>query len=361
MSQRWSKHGDAYRLEGQALRQFIGVLTGLGLALVIASGAASQAQQKPATGVTTSATASVADETRRARLAAVKTWGYQLRQIVPSEIAASPYDLMVVDYSNDRRFYMEWPLPPADVATMQKRPAGTPGDGRRIMLSYLSVGEAEDYRNYWQWEWLEKPANRPSWLGKENPEWEGNYPVKFWESGWQALMFGGPEKYLDSIIRAGFDGVYLDRVDVYGEWAKQNPKAEANMITFIERLSAYARRLNPEFMIIIQNGEELVRHAAVRKVIDGVAKESLFYGLNGPDVANPESEVGFSLGHLRTARKAGGLVLLVEYAKSDAARALITQRAKAEGLPLLLTHRDLGDGNQPEKPPGSPTSPRGNN
>jgi cysteinyl-tRNA synthetase, unknown class len=331
-------------------------LVTIGLAVSLAASAV-LAQRKQSAETTTSATASVAEDTRRARLAAVKTWGYQLRQITPTEIAASPYDLMVIDYSNDRRFYMEWPLPAADVATMQARPDGR----RRIMLSYLSVGEAEDYRNYWQWEWLETAANRPSWLGKENPEWEGNYPVKFWEPGWQSIMFGGPEKYLDSIIRAGFDGVYLDRVDVYGEWAKANPKAEADMIKFIERLSAYARRLNPEFMIIIQNGEELVRHASVRRVIDGVAKESLFYGLEGPDVPNPEPEIGFSLGHLRTARKAGGLVLLVEYAKSEAARADITKRASAEGLPLLLTHRDLGDSTQPEKPPGSPTSPRGNN
>jgi cysteinyl-tRNA synthetase, unknown class len=306
---------------------------------------------------TTSANASVSGEARRARLAGVTSWGYQLRQITPAEIAASPHDLVVVDYSNDRRFYMEWPLVAADVATMQARADGR----RRIMLSYLSVGEAEDYRNYWQWEWLEEAANRPSWLGKENPDWEGNYPVKFWEPGWQSIMFGGPEKYLDSIIRAGFDGVYLDRVDVYSEWVRANPKAEALMVQFIERLSAYARRFNPDFLIIIQNGEDLIRHAAVRRAIDGVAKESLYYGLKGPDIRNAEDEIAYSLGHLQMARKAGGLVLLVEYAKSDEARADITRRAAGDGFPLLLTHRDLGDANLPEKPPGSPTAPRGNN
>jgi cysteinyl-tRNA synthetase, unknown class len=340
------------------MQQLVRAILNACLVVGLAS-APSLAQRKTSNGAetTTSANASLSDEARRARLAAVKSWGYQLRQINPTEIAASPYDLVVVDYSNDRRFYMEWPLPPSDVATMQARADG----GRRIMLSYLSVGEAEDYRNYWQWEWMEEAANRPSWLGKENPEWEGNYPVRFWEPGWQSLMFGGPEKYLDSIIRAGFDGVYLDRVDVYGEWVKQNPKAEADMVKFIERLSTYARRLNPEFMIIIQNGEELVRHATVRKVIDGVAKESLYYGLKGPDVRNSEDEITHSLNHLRTARKSGGLVLLVEYAKSEAARAEIANRAAVEGIPLLLTHRDLGDANVPEKPPGSATSPRGNN
>ncbi len=330
----------------------------MGLVVAFASTNA-VAQRKPSTNnpAAIATTAPAAEEARRARLAAVKSWDYQLRHITPTEIAASPFDLMVIDYSNDRRYFMEWPLLAAEVAIMKRRPDGR----RRIMLSYLSVGEAEDYRNYWQWEWLEKPGSRPSWLGKENPQWEGNYPVKFWEPGWQSIMFGGPEKVLDSIIRAGFDGVYLDRVDVYSDWAKQNPKAEADMITFIERLSAYARRLNPEFMVIMQNAEELVQHAAVRKVIDGVAKESLFYGLNGPEVLNPESEIAHSLEQMRAARKAGGLLLLVEYAQSDAARTDITKRANAEGLPLLLTRLDLGDGNQPEKPPGSPTAPRGNN
>jgi cysteinyl-tRNA synthetase, unknown class len=301
---------------------------------------------------------SPATDARRAQLANVKTWGYQLRQIVPAEIAASPYDLMVIDYSNDRRFFMEWPLPASDVAVMRKRPDG----GRRIMLSYMSVGEAEDYRNYWQWEWLEEKANRPSWLGDENPQWEGNYPVKFWDPGWQAMMFGGPEKYLDSIIRAGFDGVYLDRVDVFAEWAGKYPKAEAEMVKFIERLTAYARRLNPDFLIVIQNGEELVRFPAVRNIIDGVAKESAFYGQEGgPEKRNGDADIAGTLAHLRTARKAGNLVLLVEYANTADAISDIRTLAGAEGFPLLITRRDLGDAGEPQKPPGSATSPRGNN
>jgi cysteinyl-tRNA synthetase, unknown class len=348
------------------LRQVVQILVGLAVALVVASTTAAVAKRKaklPAAAAATAAaavpatTADAGRTARSARLAAVKSWGYQLRQITPAEIAASPEDLVVIDYSNDRRYYMEWPLPAADIATMQTRPDGQ----RRVVLSYLSIGEAEDYRNYWQWEWMEDPANRPSWLGKENPDWEGNYPVRFWQPGWQSIIYGGPEKYLDSIIRAGFDGVYLDRVDVFSEWTTENPKAEAEMVKFLDGLAAYARRIKPDFLIIIQNGEELVRHATVRRIIDGVAKESLFYGLKGPDSRNPDDDIRSSLDYLRIARNAGGLILLVEYAKSVAARSEITRLAAAEGFPLLQTHRDLGDANHAEKPPGSPTSPRGNN
>jgi len=51
----------------------------------------------------------------------------------------------------------------------------------------------------------------PSWLDKENPDWPGNYKVRFWDSGWQAIIF----QYLDKILAQGFDGVYLDLVDAY--------------------------------------------------------------------------------------------------------------------------------------------------
>ena len=46
------------------------------------------------------------------------------------------------------------------------------------MLSYLSIGEVEDYRFYWQDGW---GVGNPSFVGEENPNWAGNYKVKYWE------------------------------------------------------------------------------------------------------------------------------------------------------------------------------------
>ncbi len=76
------------------------------------------------------------------------------------------------------------------------------------MIAYLSIGEAETYRPYWNKAWKKEP---PPWLGKENREWRGNYGVKFWEPGWQAIIFD----YADRIVAAGFDGIYLDKVDEF--------------------------------------------------------------------------------------------------------------------------------------------------
>jgi cysteinyl-tRNA synthetase len=84
--------------------------------------------------------------------------------------------------------------------------------GSRLVISYMSIGEAEDYRYYWQEDWYSDP---PAWLDEENEEWEGNYKVKYWEQEWQEIIFGNSDSYLDRIVSAGFNGVYLDIIEAF--------------------------------------------------------------------------------------------------------------------------------------------------
>jgi cysteinyl-tRNA synthetase len=53
------------------------------------------------------------------------------------------------------------------------------------------------------------------WLDKENPEWAGNYKVKYWAEEWQRIITGNRDSYLRNITDVGFDGVYLDIIDAY--------------------------------------------------------------------------------------------------------------------------------------------------
>ena len=65
------------------------------------------------------------------------------------------------------------------------------GKAGRKVIAYLSIGEAEDYRPYWRKEWGRKgklTAAAPGWLGAENPDWKGNYRVRYWHPEWQRLM-----------------------------------------------------------------------------------------------------------------------------------------------------------------------------
>src|SRR3982074_2343304 len=206
-------------------------------------------------------------------LAAAKSWGYQLQKLDPNTLAAPPYDMLVIDYSRDGKAALAWA--PEQVDRIRIKPDG----GRRIALAYLSIGEAETYRYYWKWYWgWFFGVFAPRWLGSENPEWPGNYGVRYWQEGWQKIIFGGEDGYLERIVKAGFDGVYLDRVDEYVDMAMEKRNARALMIAFVKALATRARALKPGFLIVPQNAEALLTDASYRAVIDGLGKEDLLFG-----------------------------------------------------------------------------------
>lgn len=118
------------------------------------------------------------------------------------QLSQTTYDLLIIDA------FVEQHLTRAQVESLQRKPNGA----RRLVVAYLSIGEAEVYRDYFEGEWI---ANPPAWLAAENPQWRGNYKVRFWDPEWQAILFGSPGASLDRIIAAGFDGVYLDIVDAF--------------------------------------------------------------------------------------------------------------------------------------------------
>lgn len=131
------------------------------------------------------------------------------RQNFLNALAATNFDLFIIDL-----FFDETPLTAQEVDSLRTKANG----GQRLLICYMSIGEAEDYRYYWQPGWA--PGN-PAWLDIENPDWPGNYKVHYWDSAWQAVIFGDTDAYLDRIIDAGFDGVYLDIIDAYEYFEQQ--------------------------------------------------------------------------------------------------------------------------------------------
>jgi cysteinyl-tRNA synthetase, unknown class len=132
----------------------------------------------------------------------INPWQFDTKDSFLAALVTTTYDALIVDLDVE-----DESLTAADVELLKTKANG----GARLVLCYLSIGEAEDYRSYWDPTWT---ANPPEWLLVENPNWAGNYPVQFWHPDWQAIVFA----MMDSVLAAGFDGVYLDRVDVYEEF-----------------------------------------------------------------------------------------------------------------------------------------------
>ena len=125
------------------------------------------------------------------------------RQDFFEAISQTNYDIIIMD-----SFFGDELLSSTEVTSLKTKAGG----GKRIVIAYMSIGEAEDYRYYWKEEWTSDP---PSWLAEENPEWRGNYKVRYWEQEWKSIIYGNDHAYLDRIVAAGFDGVYLDIIEAF--------------------------------------------------------------------------------------------------------------------------------------------------
>lgn len=274
---------------------------------------------------------------RHAASGKLASWAYQLANIDPRQIAALPVDLVVVDYAREGDEGTEFD--PADLVLMKQRTGG----GTKKVIAYMSIGEAEDYRFYWQQAWG-SAGGRPAWLDELNPDWEGNYKVRFWDPDWKSIILGRPGAYLDRIIAAGFDGVYLDIIDAFEYWRDEKaerPDADREMIEFVKEIAAYARKRRPDFLVVPQNGEALLEDAGYRAVISAQAKEDLLFGLDGDGRANKKQEVAECLQCIVPAAAAGLPILVVEYLDDAKKRERARNMLAGHGFVGYFAPRDL--------------------
>lgn len=254
----------------------------------------------------------------------VSSWVYQLqpsqsqsREDFIRDIAGTGFNLAVIDYSYDGTSDEEFTSEEID----EIRSLG------KLALCYISIGAAEDYRWYWNPSWNTNP---PDWLGPENPEWPGNYLVRYWDPGWKAIVF----QYLGKIAAQGFDGFYLDRVDSYEDFQDSLPWARDSMKALVKAISDSF----PGFLIVAQNASDLLQDPSYLSVVDGTGNEDVYYMDDDPQ---DPSETEHVLSNLRVAKAGGKLVLIVDYCREPDHIKDLYQRARAEGFVPYSTVRDL--------------------
>ena len=125
------------------------------------------------------------------------------KQDMISAIAATNYDVVLIDL-----FFEGKELTSADIQSLQTKKNGA----KRLLIAYVSIGSAENYRYYWQKEW---EKGNPSWIKKNYEGYPDEFWVEFWHPDWKNIIYGNNQSYIKKIIDAGFDGAYLDNVEAY--------------------------------------------------------------------------------------------------------------------------------------------------
>lgn len=262
-------------------------------------------------------------------LASVVRWGCQYQKIDLQAIAASPLDLVVIDPIVDTAAGRG--PNPEEMESLKRKPNGR----RRLVLAYLSVGAAEEYRPYWSPRWTDEAA--PEWLGSESLEWPRSYSVRYWHPEWHRIVLDAALRLVD----AGFDGIFLDRVDAYQDWRDIRPRAMQDMADLVAEIGEATRSRNFGFLLIGQNAEPLLASERYLDAIDGVSKESLLTGLRGQGVPNSTADIAWSLQYLRRARDAGLTIFGIEYVDDAPLVAAATSEYRRLGFVPFFGHRLL--------------------
>lgn len=140
---------------------------------------------------------------------------FKSRENYLSTLAATNFDLLLID-----PFVFEFSagtqLTAKEVASLKTKANG----GTRLVIAYMSIGEAEDFRHYWDPLWDDDP---PAWIEEENSNFPGDFKVQYWVKEWQDIIFGQKDSFLTLLLDADFDGTYLDLIDAFEFFEDSGP------------------------------------------------------------------------------------------------------------------------------------------
>lgn len=263
--------------------------------------------------------------------AEISSFVYQLTDYQDNkldQIAVSRFDLAVIDLTRDGHddyFTAE------EIAKVHK--------SGKLVLAYFEIGAIEDYRPEWK---LVPDDLKAGPVGG----WPKEHYVKFWDERWWPVV----QSRVDQALAAGFDGAYLDLVTAYEEIKITDIKREelaSRMVALIARLSRYAKGKRADFKVVPQNCPELYTwtpwgskpNETYLQAIDGIGLEDVFY-LPHDKPANAEW-CNRNRDNAVAIKKAGKLVLGVDYARTPAAIADAYAKQRALGFVPYVTVRNL--------------------
>jgi len=308
----------------------------------------------------------------------IRFWGYQIQGLdsdgAVDALAESRYDLLVLEPTRTDDGSLDFDT--AGMVSRLKATGAHDGVQAKLIIAYVDIGEAEDWRWYWDWSKEsqetqmspeeELPADWPDYIIARDPDgWVGNYPVAYWDSRWKDIIIYGRNQAttadrdytsaLDELLDDGFDGIYLDWVEGFeNETVIAAAQAEGldpaeEMVAFIAEIRDYARQRNPDFLVIQQNAAALIgEQPGLADHIDAIAQEGVWYdGVAGDDwddvegyFLNDQELTGEYLDFLSQYLDAGLPVFNCEYAlQEDAADAY--QLSLDESYVPYVTRRSL--------------------
>lgn len=135
-----------------------------------------------------------------------------------------------------------------------------------IWLSYVSVGEVQPHRKYFN----DMPRD---WFMGNNSEW-ASYIINQTSSGWPSFFV---DRITAPLWQRGFKGFFLDTLDSYQRAVTTDAERQAQQSGLVRTITALKTRF-PNAILIFNRGFEIM--SRVHQTANMVAFESLYSGWN---------------------------------------------------------------------------------
>jgi uncharacterized protein (TIGR01370 family) len=204
-----------------------------------------------------------------------------------------------------------------------------------IRLAYLSVGEADPRRDYWN------EVRGAPFLVEPDPSWPENVRVDVRDPTWQAVLL---DQEIPRLLALGFDGLMLDTIDTAPYLEAKDRVRFAGMQAALRDLLRTIHQRFPKAPLIANGTEALVDAAPF---VDGFVIEGVFATYDfGRRLyrETTQQERSWKLAQIDRARAvAPRPVFTIEYADvGDAALAAwATTQSEQHGFRPYVTVKDL--------------------
>jgi len=143
-------------------------------------------------------------------------------------------------------------------------------------------------------------------------------PLAFGDDAWYSAVVEADDSALNRILRLGFDGVYLDDIDVAMAASAGDATAPERMVDFIASIRQQVREFSPNFLVVVKDPQSLMGVQQLFSVISGAA----FHGaMFSGGYVRPQADLVPVLDMFNRLKAAGKAVLAVEFIQDDIQKA----------------------------------------
>lgn len=284
----------------------------------------------------------------------IKNYGllYQGTQYTQAELSKATHDLLIINpgkTADTSKNNSEVLWSKSEINAIK-----TTGEAK-VLIGYLNTSKINTFNANWNKNWVDANGNvktQYSWIGTKDPDYSNTYLVDYTSAAWKQVLYAR----LDTMIKNGFNGVFLDDVLEYYTRNEDNPAgiyaAAEQMRNLVVELHAHATKTlaslgqDPAKFLFIVNGAPYLISDGNKEGKDPITQEDLNY-FNAVDAFLAENYFSRNLDYAWEKAQqefaARGIPLLSLDTDQVTAqqRIEIMKKAIAEGFLPFATENDL--------------------